>query len=89
MIMKSIQQFLSDVPKLELGDIATRAIRLLAWKANFEQVLIPVGSTVRNWWRWCMQKAAAAHKRFLAATLQDRESVMPLDKMPQVWEQVD
>ena len=89
MIMKSIQTFLSDVPKLELGDVATRATRLLAWKANFEQVLIPVGPTVRNWWRWCIQKATAAHKRFLAATLQDRESVVPQDKMPQVWEQVD
>ena len=89
MIMKSIQTFLNEVPKLELGDIATRATRLLAWKANFEQVLIPVGPTVRNWWRWCIQKAAEAHKRFLAATLQDRESVMPLDRMPQVWEQVD
>ena len=89
MIMKSIQTFLSEVPKLELGDVATRATRLLAWKANFEQVLIPVGPTVRNWWRWCIKKAAEAHKRFLAATLQDRESVTPLDRMPQVWEQVD
>jgi hypothetical protein len=35
-IMRAIQSFLSELPKIELGDISTRATRLLSWKANFE-----------------------------------------------------
>ena len=89
MIMKAIQTFLKELPKLELGDIATRATRLISWKANIEQTLAPVGFHVRSWWRWCVKQATDTHRRFQVATLQDRESIVPLDRMPIVWEQID
>ena len=89
MMLKMIQTFLIDMPKLELGDIATRATRLISWIANVTQTLIPVGPVIRNWWRWCLEKASSAHKRFMVACLQDRESVMPTEVMPQAWEQID
>jgi hypothetical protein len=63
MILKAIQTFLSDLPKLELGDVATRATRLLSWKTAIEQALVPVGSIMRNWWRWCLLKAGVAYSR--------------------------
>ncbi len=89
MILKAIQTFLNDLPKLELGDVATRATRLLSWKSAVEQALVPVGSQMRSWWRWCLQKAGVAHRRFLAASIQERESIVPSDAMPGAWEQID
>jgi len=88
-IMRAIQSFMTDLPKIELGDMSTRATRLLSWKANFEQALLPVGPVVRNWWRWCVQQAAEAHRRFNQARLQDREAIEPLEAMPAGWEQID
>ena len=89
MIMKAIQTFLNVMPKLELGEVATRATRLLTWKSTVEQALIPIGNTLRLWWRWCLNSANVAYKRFLKATLQERESILPLDKLPDAWDQID
>ena len=89
MIMKAIQTYLSDMPKLELGDMATRATRLHSWKTAIHQALLPVGSHMRNWWNWCLQKAGVAYKRFLSAELCDREKIFPQDLMPSAWEQID
>jgi hypothetical protein len=89
MILKAIQTFLNDLPKLELGDVATRATRLLTWKATVEQALIPTGNHLRSWWRWCLQSAHVAYRRFLKASIQERESILPLDLLPTEWEQID
>ena len=43
MILKAIQTFLNEMPKIQLGDVATRATRLLGWKSAVELALIPVG----------------------------------------------
>jgi len=89
MILKAIQTFLSDLPKLELGDMASRATRLLSWKSAMEQALVPVGAHLRDWWKWCLHKAGVAHKQFLAAPIHTRESIMPLDTLPSAWVQID
>jgi hypothetical protein len=89
MILKAIQTFTSELPKLELGDIATRANRLLSWTSAAEQALVPVGSHLRNWWRWCTQKAQVAYRRFLDFIIQDRESGLPLDILLSAWQQID
>ena len=89
MILKAIQTFLSDMPKLPLGDVATRATRLLGWKTAIEQALIPVGTHMCDWWRWCLKKAQVAYRQFLAASIQDRESILPLDTLPSAWKQID
>ena len=89
MILKAIQTFLSDLPKLELADVATRATRLIAWKSAVQQALIPIGATVVAWWNWCVAQAHATYKLFLTTPLINRESVVPTSTMPMIWSQLD
>ena len=42
MLLKAIDTFIKAIPKLELGDIGTRANRLLTWKVSVGQMIIPV-----------------------------------------------
>jgi len=89
MILKMIQTFLIELPKIQLGDVSTRANRLIAWKTEIDQALVPIGTHMRNWWRWCMTQAQKTYTRFLAASIQERESVMPSLPMPEIWVQID
>ena len=89
MILKGIQTFLTDFPKLELGDVATRATRLISWKSSVSQALKPTGPQTHSWWLWILQKAMVAYQRFIKASIQDRESIFPADLLPTAWEQLD
>ena len=89
MILKAIQTFLIELPKIELADVATRATRLLAWKSAVGQALIPTGMQVCAWWKWCVAEASSTHKKFLAASLATRESIVPASIMPDAWAQID
>ena len=89
MIMKGTQTFLTDLPKLEMGDQATRPSRSISWKSNINQALNPVGAVVKSWWRWILQRAEASHKQSVSSSIQDRESVYPTDDLPEAWTQVD
>ena len=89
MIMKALGQYLHDLPKLELGDVSTRANRLLSWKSIIDLALIPVGAQLRVWWKWCLEKAGIAYRRFLAAGINERESIQPTEPFPEVWVQID
>ena len=88
MLMKALQAFVSDLPKLELGDISTRANRLLSWRVAVEQAIIPAGSHLKAWWRWCLLQAEKAHKIFIKASIHEREEILPAEAMPAVWEQI-
>ena len=89
MLMKTMQVFLPELPKLELGDISTRANRLITWRTAVEQAIIPAGSHLRAWWRWCLNQAEIAYRAFLRARIQEREAIIPTAKLPTAWEQVD
>ena len=58
MIMKSLQAFVPEFPKLELGDASTPANRLLNWTTTVEQAINPAGPHVIQWWKWCRNQIA-------------------------------
>ena len=89
MLLTAIQTFVTELPKLELGDVGSRANRLISWKTAIEQAFTPAGFHLKNWWRWCMQKAEKAYKKFLQAHLNEREAIVPEEPMPVEWEQID
>jgi len=89
MIMKSIQMYLSAFPKIDMGDVSTRASRLVTWKTTVLQTLIPCGKTLSEWWRWCLEQAAVAYKVYLSASIRERESILPTQAMPVAWTQID
>ena len=89
MISESIQTFLSALPKLEMGDQATRPSCSISWKSSINQALNPVGSCVKNRWRWILQKAEASHKQFVMSSTQEKESVYPNDNSLKAWTQID
>ena len=89
MILKGITIFLRDLPNLELGDVVTRAIRVISWKCTVNQALIPVGLHLCRRWNWILQTTNVAYQWFLKASIQDRESTLPADHLPMAWEQID
>ena len=90
MLLKLIAVYLpSGLPKLEMGELATRPLRLISWKQQIVTALNPVGSLALHWWQWVIQAAERAHVRFVAAHIQDRESVVPTDVMPGKYSEVD
>ena len=56
MLMKSIQVFVPEFPKLEMGDSSSRAGRLLSWRISVDQAIIPAGPHLIPWWKWCQWK---------------------------------
>ncbi len=89
MLMKTIQSFVKVLPKLELGDVSTRANRLLTWRVAVGQAIAPAGPHLTAWWKWCLQTAEKAYKVFIKASIQEREAIIPTEVMPLVWEQID
>ena len=86
--MKTLQAFITELPKLELGDVSTRANRLLTWKVAVEQSIMPAGPHLKAWWKWCLHQAEKAYKSFIRANIQERESILPTEVMPTAWEQI-
>ena len=78
MILKLIQTYLNDLPKLGMGDPATRPSRLISWKAGINQALHPVGSLVKNWCHWILQKAELAHQRLATHPSRTERQCFPL-----------
>ena len=90
MLLKSISVYLPNgFPKLEMGELATRPLRLISWKQQIVTALNPVGSLALHWWQWIIRAAERAHVRFAAPSIQERESVVPTDVMPGRYSEVD
>ena len=89
MLMKTIQQYVQEFPKLGLGEPGTRGTRLITWEINVAQVLLPCGPTVDQWWTWCVSKAERAYSVFIDASIYDRGAIVPKEQMPSEWKQLD
>ena len=63
-LMKAIASFVSELPKLEFGESATRAGRLQTWLGAVGQAVQPAGPHLISWWNWVRQEAEKAHKIF-------------------------
>ena len=87
--MKTLQAFVYDnFPKLELGDVATRASRLHSWRVKVTQAIHPAGPHLRSWWKWVQQEAEDTYTVFLVTPLMTRESVIPTALVPEPWLQL-
>jgi len=83
MLLKLIQTYLPNgLPKLELGELATRPARLISWKQHIVTALKPMGSLAMEWWQWIVQQADATHARFVKASMRDRASIVPTVFLP-------
>ena len=89
MLLKTVQAFVPDFPKLEMGEPATRATRMLNWFTSIEQSVNPAGPHLIQWWQWCRQEAQGAYDIFLAAPTHQRESIMPAAPTPMAWLQIE
>ena len=89
MLMKSIQVFVPEFPKLEMGDSSSRAGRLLSWRISVDQAINPAGPHLIQWWKWCQREAEKAYKMFLKMPIHQREAVLPTAPMPEAWLQVE
>ena len=89
MLLKALSSFLSEFPKLELGDVSTRAQRLLTWKVAVLQAIIPCGHHLKAWWKWTLKQADVSYREFIKASVHERESILPTAPLPAAWEQID
>ena len=77
MLLKSIQAFVTEFPKLEPGDVATKATRLINWRVAVKRTISPAGPVILNWWSWCQKEAESTYRQFIKAPLAIRESLIP------------
>ena len=89
MLLKSIQAFVTEFPKLEAGDVATKATRLINWKFAITRTISPAGPVILRWWNWCQQEAESVYRVFIKAPLAVRESLVPTSVMPEPWQQLE
>ena len=90
MLLKLIQAYLPNcLPKLEMGELATRPNRLISWRQQVVPALKPVGPLALDWWQWIIQQAESTHVRFVQSSIQDRESVVPIVFLPLRYASVD
>ena len=89
MLMRSIEAFAPEFPPLELGEVSARASRLLQWKTQVEQLILPAGPLLLQWWRWCQSEAERSHKLFVQTPIHQREAIIPTASMPEAWGQIE
>ena len=89
MLLKMLDTFLKELPRLELGDASTRAHRLLTWKVAVQQQITPAGRRLKAWWKWCIGQAETTYDVFLLAGIHEREAIVPKAQMPVEWEQLE
>ena len=82
MVLKLLQTFVPEFPKLEAGDPGTRARRLQQWLQQVSQAIEPAGHHVISWWSWVRTSAESNHRVFLTKALDQREQVFPRDAVP-------
>ena len=68
MILKTMQTFVTELPKLETGEPATRARRCQQRVLQVSQALAPTGSHVMSWWNWIHQLVQEARKESIDAS---------------------
>ena len=90
MLLKLIQTYLPNgLPKLEMGELATRPNRLISWKQQIVTALKPVGPLALEWWQWIVEQAESTHVQFVQSPLAVRESVAPTTLLPLRYASVD
>ena len=77
MLLKLLDIFLKELPKLEMGDPTSRAQKLLTWKVAVQQQITPVGARLKAWWKWCILQAETTYDVFLLAGIHEREAIVP------------
>ena len=82
MILKTMQSFVTELPKLEAGEPATRARKYQQWVLQVSQALAPTGAHVMGWWSWVQSSALEAHKEFVETPLDRREHAFPRLRVP-------
>ena len=88
--MKQLGQYVKDsFTKIEFGEAGTRAYRLSNWKASVTLELEPLDPQVSLWWQWCWEQAELTYDKFLATSIQKRETVWPTVSLPLAWKQID
>ena len=85
MLLKMMDTFLKELPRLEMGDASNRAHRLLTWKVAVQQQIAPVGLRLKTWWKWCIEQAETTYDVFLQTSIYDREGIVPCA----AWEQIE
>jgi hypothetical protein len=87
--MKKISSFVTEIPKLELGEVATRAQRLTTWFATIERLIRPAGMFLRQWFSWNRRVAQEAYTVYLSKPIHLKEKVTLGEQLPDVFEDVE
>ena len=89
-IAKTMSIFFKEgFPKLELGDVHTRPLRLRQWRVSVTNAVKSISWHVVAWWLWIADQADRAYRRSLDADLLDREQILPDGHMPDEWAMIE
>ena len=82
MVLKTLQTFVPELPKLDSGDPGARARWFQQWLLQVTQAIEPAGHYVTAWWSWIRTAAENAHNILITRPLDQREQVSPKESVP-------
>ena len=88
-VLLKFLQTLGDLPKIELGDPASRGERLVVWRTAVEAQLRTTRKVVMDWWKWSYAGAEIYFNHWLKLPLLQRNQIKITEDMPVRFQTVE
>ena len=88
-VLLKFLQTLGDLPKIELGEPASRGERLAVWRTAVEAQLRTTRKVVMDWWKWSYAGAEIYYNHWLKLPLLHRNQIKITEDMPVRFQTVE
>ena len=88
-VLLKFLQTLGDLPKIDLGEPASRGERLAVWRTAVEAQLRTTRKVVMEWWQWSYAGAEIYYNHWLKLPLLQRNQIKISEDMPMRFQTVE
>ena len=88
-VLLKFLQTLGDLPKIELGEPASRGERLAVWRTAVEAQLRTTRRVVMEWWQWSYAGAEIYYNHWLKLPLLQRNQIKISEDIPMRFQTVE
>ena len=88
-VLLKFLQTLGDLPKIDLGEPASRGERLAVWRTAVEAQLRTTRRVVMEWWQWSYAGAEIYYNHWLKLPLLKRNQIKISEDMPMRFQTVE
>ena len=88
-VLLKFLQTLGDLPKIDLGEPASRGERLAVWRTAVEAQLRTTRKVVMEWWQWSYAGAEIYYNHWLKLPLLQRNQIKISEDMPMRFQNME